>query len=1012
MAQEKVFTGNVLTLLRMSQDKCMLFNHSEILPQHFLLCVLDLADNLGAGTICSVFRKFNIDLLQLEEDIIVSLQDIPTVSNYPIDQDKIPKSAEMEKVLKRSKEFADEWHLPQIQSECILASMVVLDISVKPILIKYDVTIKKIKMILKDTLSGKQNQSKENLVTAGKQDIPKFKSGKGSVLSVFGRNLTELVKEKNKIKEVIGREDEINRVIHILSRMSKNNPMLIGEAGVGKTAIVEGLAKRIVQKKVPKELYNKKVICLDLGALVAGTKYRGQFEERIKDVLFEVENDPNIILVIDEAHTLVAAGSSEGSLDASNLFKEPLATGSLRCIGITTYREYRKYIEPDTAFSRRFNLVTINPPSSDETIEILKGIAKEYADYHSVFFDEDVFRYIVKLTERYMPDRFFPDKAIDVLDEVSSKKKLQIIPPSSELMELKNKEKECEAELKKCTELKDISGCEKARKEYDLVKEKIRSTEDNFLENIDKKHKTISIIDVASTVSEMSNIPIAKVDEFEQISNLSSKMYEHIKGQDHAVEVVCNAVAKGKLGLKDSKKPIAALLFAGPTGVGKTEIARKLAKTLFGDEKYLIREDMGNFSESHSVSKLVGCFLPYMQVTTSNRGDVQIKDIVVGDMVLTHKNRYRKVLKVHKYEEYDGLISSVEFNNSHFIHCTLDHEFFAMPVDDFEPEWIKSNKLIKEDVLLMPKKYRNPVISNSISATILLLIKYVPVIVSAFTSIYKAWEKIKRNKYKRNDYDYYGVQNVVQDYYSGPVYDLTVEEDESYTVEGIAVHNSSPGYVGYDEGGSLTNKVRKQPYSVVLLDEIEKADRNVWDLFLPVLEEGRLVESKNGKEVDFKNCVIIMTTNLGSKIGDMSQIGVNHSDGQNPDNEIIRKRTLKKLKETMQPEFLNRIDDIVVFNSLTKENVLEILDKIISERNETYKDLHKFTLELSAPLKEMIVKQGYSEKYGARELFRSFEKIVIDDLVKFYMENKNNISVGSKILCKLDVSKKISFSIK
>lgn len=1012
---KKIFTRNVIELLQMVQNECLIMSHSEILPQHFLLCVL----KTNQGTINKVFSKLKVDILQLESDLVINLKNIPVVEEYPKNQDRIPNSKEFNETLKHAMRLSNEWRLESVHSECFLAAMTIVDSPVKKILRDHGITLEKISITMKNFLSGKTINEKESdgdFVVAG--DKPKFKGSKGSALEAFGRDLNALVREKGKIPEIIGRETEIKRIINILSRKNKNNPIILGDSGVGKTAIVEGLARKIVKKDVPSDLKNKKIILLDLGALVAGTKYRGQFEERLKDVIAEVENDPNIILVIDEAHILVGAGSAEGSLDAANMIKEPLERGRIRCIAITTHSEYSKHIEPDTALSRRFNPVVVKQPSVQETINILNKLSHDYSNYHGVSFENGVIEYIVNLADRYITNKNFPDKAIDILDEVASKKKLENTPPSKKILNIEEKISESEKRLIAYKEQDNISKLIEEKQKIDVLESQRRKEEIKHFEKTDKEFRVIKHVDVAEIITGMTGIPVSSMDQYEdtkEIYKIYDEMNYYIKGQSKAIESVCDAVIKGKIGLKDPNKPIATFLFAGKTGVGKTEVARKLAKTIFGSESSLIREDMSNFSEQYSVSKLVGCFTSDSKVCVKYKGNVPIQEVNIGDEVLTHKNRFKKVTKCHKYEGFNSNIIFIKPTSGEVVKCTPEHEFFAMKSDDFEPRWIQAKNLEYRDTLLSPVKFNSQIKTSSIWTISLFLLKWTPFIINLGKSLYNIWKLESKNKIKKNDYVYCSVQECWQEHYEGDVYDLTVDEDTSYVVEGVAVHNSAPGYVGSDEGGSLTNKVKQNPYSVVLLDEIEKADKSIWNLLLPVLEEGRLMESKSGKVVDFKNTIIIMTTNIGSQIGDIGQIGAKHisteEEGNNISYESLKKKTLKTLKEKMQPEFLNRIDEIIVFEPLSESTVKDILNLIIETRNKNFYDTHGFAITVSDPLKKIIIEKGFSKKFGARELKRSFEKIVVDPLVKFYLNNKSNVSEGSQIICKINDNKEVLFSL-
>ena len=601
-------------------------------------------------------------------------------------------------------------------------------------------------------------------------------------LDEFGRDLTQLAQE-GQLDPVIGRMDEIERVLQILSRRTKNNPVLIGESGVGKTAIVEGLAQRIVMSEVPDNLLSRRVIALDLGSLVAGTKYRGQFEERLKVVMKEITQAGNVIIFIDELHTLVGAGAAEGSIDASNMLKPALSRGEIQCIGATTLDEYRKHIEKDGALKRRFQPIYVQPPSIDETVRIIQGLRDRYEEHHGVEITEEAISEAVKLSDRYITDRFLPDKAIDLIDETGSRAKLQTYALPGELKAL-------EQELKKISREKELEEEERLRKLLDESKREWKKNQE--------KHKpVITKEDVAYVVSKMTGIPLFKLEEEEsnKLLRMEEFLHKRIVGQDEAISAVCRAIRRSRAGLKEAKKPIGSFIFLGPTGVGKTELARALAEFLFNTEDALVRIDMSEYQEKFTSSRLFG---------------------------------------------------------------------------------------------------------------------------------------------------------------------------------------APPGYVGYEEGGQLTEKVRRRPYSVVLFDEIEKAHPDVFNVLLQVLDDGVLTDSL-GRKVDFKNTVVIMTSNLGTKL---IQKGVSlgfHRPEQSEQNQRMKEEVLTELRRAFSPEFLNRIDEVVVFHQLEKEHLFSILDILLRELNVRLVE-RGVQIEVNDDVKQWLIKEGYQPLYGARPMRRTIQRIIGDPL--------------------------------
>ena len=634
----------------------------------------------------------------------------------------------------------------------------------------------------------------------------KGKNGKSKTptLDEFGRDLTAEAKA-GKIDPVIGREEEIQRVIQILSRRTKNNPCLIGEPGVGKTAIAEGLALKIVREEVPELLTGKKIVALDLTSMVAGTKYRGDFEERIKKAMDEVRNAKDVILFIDEVHTIMGAGAAEGATDAANILKPSLARGEIQVIGATTIDEYRKNIEKDAALERRFQPVTVGEPTEEETIEILKGLRDKYEAHHKVKISDDAIINAVKMSSRYIADRFLPDKAIDLIDEAASRVRLKAYTVPDNLKEMEKELKSLEEEKASAVRGQDFEQAAVIRDKENSLKTLLEEEKEKWKNLSSHKVKEISTEDIASVVSSWTGIPANQItkEESERLLNMEKILHERIVGQDRAVSGVAKAIRRGRAGLKNPKRPIGSFIFLGPTGVGKTELCKTLAETMFGDEEAIIKLDMSEYMEKHTVSKLIG---------------------------------------------------------------------------------------------------------------------------------------------------------------------------------------SPPGYVGFDEGGQLTEKIRRKPYSVVLFDEIEKAHPDVFNMLLQILEDGVLTDSQ-GRKVSFKNAVIIMTSNVGaSKITD-SKAALGFGGDSNDENRNIEKLVMADLKKTFKPEFLNRVDEIIVFNQLEKEDIKEIARRMLSSLTKQLADLGT-ELTVTDNAISQIADAGFDKVYGARPLRRAIQREIEDRLSELILENK------------------------
>ena len=639
---------------------------------------------------------------------------------------------------------------------------------------------------------------------AGRDEVPSGRNARGKVstatLDNYSRDLTALARE-GKLDPVIGRENEIQRVIQILSRRTKNNPCLIGEPGVGKTAVVEGLAQMIAAGGVPETIENKRVMTLDLSGMVAGSKYRGEFEERIKRVLAEVMEDGEVLLFIDEIHTIIGAGSAEGAIDASNILKPSLARGEIQLIGATTIEEYRKYIEKDSALERRFQPVTVEEPSEEETFEILKGLRGHYEEHHRVTITDDALKAAVKLSARYINDRFLPDKAIDLIDEASSKLRLTTFVEPPQIKEL---EKEIETLEKQKEAAIKAEAYEKAgdiKKKQQKRREKIGKIRDRWQKEKTGRRLTVGDNEIADVVSGWTKIPVKKLEEeeSERLKKLESILHERVVGQEEAVTAVAKAIRRGRVGLKDPKRPIGSFLFLGPTGVGKTELCKALAEAMFGTESALIRVDMSEYMEKHSVSKMIG---------------------------------------------------------------------------------------------------------------------------------------------------------------------------------------SPPGYVGYDEGGQLSEKVRRNPYSVILFDEIEKAHPDVFNILLQVLDDGHITDAQ-GRKINFKNTILIMTSNAGAEnIISPKRLGFTSSEDEKENYRFMKDRVMDEVKKIFKPEFINRIDELIVFHPLNKENMKAIVSIMLGTITRRTLQQMGITLHVTEDGREYLIEKGYDPKYGARPLRRTIQSLVEDRLAE------------------------------
>ncbi len=673
-------------------------------------------------------------------------------------------------------------------------------------------------------------ESKPQSVSSGGSSSSSSSSGgktKTPSLDEFGRDLT-LAAQELRLDPVVGREKEIERVIQILARRTKNNPVLIGEPGVGKTAVAEGLAIRIVNAEVPDILDGKKVIQLDMGLLVAGTKYRGEFEERLKKIMDEIRQAGNIILVIDEMHTLIGAGAAEGAIDAANILKPALSRGEIQVIGATTLDEYRKYVEKDSALERRFQSVIIDEPSEDESIEIIKGLKPKYEEHHKLIISDDAIVSAVKLSNKYITDRFLPDKAIDVIDEASSKVRLKVSNLSPEGKELEKELRSIIKEKEDAIRNQEFEKASQLRDDEAEMKDRIREMAQQYREQHEANKPTVTAENVAEVIATMTGVPVTKLTEgeSERLLKLEDTLHERVIGQHDAVVAIAKAIRRARVGLKSPNRPIGSFIFAGPTGVGKTELAKSLAEAVFGSEDNMIRVDMSEFMEKHSTAKLIG---------------------------------------------------------------------------------------------------------------------------------------------------------------------------------------SPPGYVGYDDGGHLTELVRKKPYSVILFDEIEKAHPDVFNIMLQILDDGRLTDAK-GRHVNFKNTIIIMTSNVGaSMITTTSKLGFSTAEDESKDKyEKLKDTVSEEMKKSFRPEFLNRIDETIVFSHLSQEEIREIVDLMLKDLFKRLAE-RELSIEVTDEVKDHLAKNGYSEAYGARPLRRLIQRKVEDMLAEEILSGK--YSAGDTIILKL-VDDKLTFDKK
>ncbi|NLW24049.1 MAG: ATP-dependent Clp protease ATP-binding subunit [Clostridia bacterium] len=804
------FTERAQKVLYYAQEEAKSMNYPAVGTEHLLLGLLREGEGVGAKALMAL----GIDLEKVKETV----KKLINIGSEPV-TGEIGFTPRAKKVLGLAQDEAFKWGVNYVGTEHILlgliregegvAAQVLLNLGANP-----DKIRKQVLAFLGGAPFGEAGEGSQ------RSSIKTAASTKTPTLDEFGRDLTVLARN-NKIDPVIGRQKEIERVIQVLSRRTKNNPVLIGEPGVGKTAIAEGLAQKIIEGDVPEILKDKRVVSLDMGSLVAGSKYRGEFEERLKKVMDEIRQAGNIMLFIDEMHTLIGAGAAEGAIDAANILKPALARGELQTIGATTLDEYRKYVEKDPALERRFQPIQVDEPTIEEAEEILYGLRDRYEAHHGVKISDEAIKAAVKLSDRYITDRFLPDKAIDLIDEASSKVRLKVHTAPPDLKELEEEIEKLSKEKEAAVMAQEYEKAAEFRDKEQQKRKELEEKRDSWKNKNIGQTQTVTEEDIAYIVSSWTGIPVTKLaeEDTERLLKMEEILHRRVIGQDEAINAVAKAVRRAHSGLKNPKRPIGSFIFLGPTGVGKTELARALAESLFGDEDVLIRIDMSEYMEKHAVSRLVG---------------------------------------------------------------------------------------------------------------------------------------------------------------------------------------APPGYVGYDEGGQLTEAVRRKPYSVVLLDEIEKAHPEVFNILLQVLEDGRLTDSK-GRTVNFRNTVLIMTSNVGaSHIKQTGRLGFTQTTAAEDNYQEMKERVLEALKKTFRPEFLNRIDETIVFHALEKEHITSIVDLMLKDLEKKLKE-NELSLEVSEKAKEILVEQGFDPTYGARPLRRAIQKLIEDPLAEEML--KGRYKAGDKVVVEAEEGK-------
>ncbi|MGB4701522.1 MAG: ATP-dependent Clp protease ATP-binding subunit [Syntrophomonadaceae bacterium] len=810
------FTQRARNAVIYAQEEARQLNHPAIGTEHILLGLLKEGEGVGARALLSM----GIDLEKVRSEVtrIIGQGNTPV---EPPDGD-LPVTPRAKKVFNLAFDEARLQGVNYVGTEHLLLALLREEEGVAgQVLTSMGVRLDQLRQQVMNLLGGDMQpnppgtpyqEPAANAYTPSPVNKRKPKS-KTPTLDAFSRDLTQDALE-GRLDPVIGRHKEIERVIQVLSRRTKNNPVLIGDPGVGKTAIVEGLAQRIVENQVPEILSNKRVVALDLSSMIAGTKYRGEFEDRLTKIVAEIKAAGDVIAFIDELHTIVGAGAAEGAIDAANILKPSLARGEFQCVGATTLDEYRKHIEKDAALERRFQPITVDEPTPEESIEILKGLRDRYEAHHAVKISDEAINAAVNLSARYITDRFLPDKAIDLIDEASSRVRLNNYVVPDTIKEAENRLKDIIKEKEEAINAQEYEKAAQLRDEEQKLREQIENERKEWINKRSLTMGTVGEEEIAAIVSSWTGIPVSKLaeEESDRLVNLEGILHERVIGQSEAVKAVARAVRRARAGLKNPKRPIGSFIFLGPTGVGKTELARALAEAMFGSEDAMIRLDMSEYMEKHAVARMIG---------------------------------------------------------------------------------------------------------------------------------------------------------------------------------------SPPGYVGYDEGGQLTEKVRRKPYSVILLDEIEKAHPDVFNILLQVLEDGRLTDGQ-GRTVDFRNTIVIMTSNVGAESArHAKKVGFTSGEDRDMNYEKMKETMLEQMKHTFRPEFLNRIDEIIVFQSLTEEELKQIVDLLMKELKTRITE-NGFELEVSEAAKELILKQGYDPAYGARPLKRAIQKLVEDTVSEEIL--KRTVVPGDTIL--------------
>ncbi len=805
------FTERAQQVLVLSQEEAKRLNHNFIGTEHLLL---GLARE-GSGIAARALQNMNVDLNRVRQEV-----EGITPKGEKVVQQGISYTPRAKRVVELAIEESQNLGHNYVGTEHLMLGLVREGEGIAAqVLSNMGLDLKRARKEVIQLLGGEEGSTR---TAEGEKSEPQTPT-----VDTFGRDLTKLSKE-GKLDPVIGREKEIERVIQILSRRTKNNPCLIGEPGVGKTAIAEGLAQRIIEGKVPEILRDKRVVTIELAAVVAGTKYRGEFEERLRKLMNELRQAGNVMVFIDELHTLIGAGAAEGAIDASNILKPALARGELQCIGATTLDEYRRHIEKDPALERRFQQIIVGEPTREESIEILKGLRDRYEAHHKVKITDEAVEAAVKLGDRYISDRYLPDKAIDLIDEAASRVRIRNYTVPPDLKEVEEKLYNLRTEKESSVRNQEFEKAAKLRDEEHKLKEDLEEQKKEWEQKIGASDLSlVTEEDVAYIVSSWTGVPVKRLAEEESVRlmNLEETLHNRIIGQDEAVRSVSRAVRRARAGLKDPKRPIGSFIFLGPTGVGKTELGRALAEALFGDENAVIRLDMSEYMEKHTAARLIG---------------------------------------------------------------------------------------------------------------------------------------------------------------------------------------APPGYVGYEEGGQLTEKVRRSPYSVILLDEIEKAHPDVFNILLQILEDGRLTDGK-GRTVDFRNTVVIMTSNVGANFLNKTTVGFGATSDEDSDYDKMKERIMDELKRTFRPEFLNRVDDLIVFHALSEEHIRQIVDIMLNELNKRIEE-YSLHIEVSDDVKGKLLKEGFDPTYGARPLRRVIQRCLEDGISEELLQGK--IAPGDTVSVHVDEKDDLTFSKK